>query len=81
MKPKPAMCEKCGKAPALVNLNTGKTEDGQPGPDLWRCAVCLTQGFNSPEARALTQAYEDARALTQADEDAAEYRESGGRLN
>jgi hypothetical protein len=64
-------CEKCGKAQAIVNLNTAKTIDGHLGPDLWLCAACLTEGRNTPEAQ----------ALMQADEDAAEHRESGGRLN
>jgi hypothetical protein len=60
-------CEKCGKAQAVVNLNTARTVDGRPGPDLWLCAACLTEGCNMPEARALMQADEDDK--------------SGGRLN
>jgi hypothetical protein len=64
-------CEKCGKRQAVVNLNTAKTVDGQPGPDFWLCAACLHDGLSTPQAR----------ALTRADEDAAQHRESGGQLN
>jgi hypothetical protein len=66
------ICERCKTAPGIVNLNTAqRVNDGESGPNIWLCTVCLFEGVNSPEARALGQAdYEMEKQL-----------DAGGRLN
>jgi hypothetical protein len=59
-------CEKCGAAPAVVNLATAANA-APDAPDYWLCMECFRQGANWE--------------LTEAGIDIAEHLKKGGRLS